>query len=220
MLRFDAGRPLATISLVVASFGLPYAAKQASDQPSNYTITMKGKQTGQAVLLQKLTPNGGKLVSLTMTIRQGDDRVVVKTQTTYLPDGQVSHAEQRIFPFGKPAVKEVTADFDAKGAKVVTKENGETTETPVARKPTWPVANPSTFWFLNAKPAVGDEVKTFVFNLDTLKWERCVITYEGKTHKGNLVHLEKEGRTVETAYDDDGYPHSIEDSGGVQLERS
>jgi hypothetical protein len=213
-----------TICLLVGLGGVWVQEEQNLVKPAtegaNYRILVKGKQMGAATLVQKLTAGGGKTVSLVMTIRQGDDRVVVKTETTYLPDGEVSHSEQRIYPFGKPAVKEVSADFTASGAKLITKENGETTESSAPKKASWPVANPSAFWFLNATPKVGEEARTFIFNLDTLKWERCLITYEGKTHKGNLVHLEKEGRTVETAYDDDGYPHSIEDSGGAQLERS
>jgi len=192
----------------------------ASASPASYRVMVKGQQTGLATLEQTMLPDGGKQVNLMLTIRQGENRVVVKTQTTYSKTGKVSHAEQRIYPYGKPAVKEVLVDIDAAAARVSGNENGESSEAQIPIQPGSQTSNPSAFWFVGITPQVGETCRTFVFNLDTLKWELCVITYEGKTHKGNLVMMERDGRTVETAYDDDGYPHSIEDSGGVVLERT
>jgi hypothetical protein len=184
----------------------------------SYRISTNGKPSGEATLKQAMQADGGKSVSLVMTIRQDENRIVVKSLTQYLSNGAVCHAEQRIYPFGKPAVKEVVADFDPSGAMLTIKESSET-KTTVPLKTTWPTANPSAFWFLNSTPEVGEVAKCFTFNLDTLKWERTIITFEGKTHKGNLVRLEKEGRSVETCFDDDGYPKTIQDSSGLQLTR-
>ncbi len=204
----------------LASNSKPALGFAAAETSANYIILTRGKPCGQAKLSQGLLPGGGKLVVLIMTLRSGDDRVVVKTQTTYGQNGAMSHAEQRIFPFGKPAVKEVTVDFDNAGARVTTKVGTAVSQSVVPCQQTWRLANPSTFWFLKTTPPPGQVEQSYEFNLDTLHWELCVMTYEGKTHKGYLVRLEREGRTVETAFGSDGLPQTIKDESGLELDRS
>jgi hypothetical protein len=208
-------RVLQIICGAVAAFQV-CASAQAQ---SNYNILSKGSPAGRATLDQRLLPGGGKSVSLVMTLRQGESRIVVKTETTYARSGRAIHAEQGIYPFGQPAVKEVSVEFDREGAHVTKTEKGVHTTVTAPLKSDWPTQNESMFWFLSVFPKVGEIVTAYVFNLDTLKWEKSVTTFEGKTHKGELIHLERGASSVETAVDPDGYPHTITDSRGVELDR-
>ena len=90
---------------------------------------------------------------------------------------------------------------------------------------TAPRTNQAEFWLLRDKPAVGQQVKTYVFNIDGQSWDLVTVTYQGikqvkiggKTVAAHVV--ETTGERPSTAYlDDKGLPWRI-DAGATTMTR-
>src|ERR1044071_1763946 len=103
-------------------------------------VNLNGKHIGQAVATQKLLPNGGKTVQLSMNLAGPNGKTVsVRMETAFDSKGSpIRKFEETITakPHGR---KTVTVTFDKAGAHVVRDENGKrsTQEVPlVAGAPT------------------------------------------------------------------------------------
>lgn len=175
-------------------------------------VMIDGKTAGTASGLQKVTADGGKFVTLNMTLK-GNLTAEVRTESTYDAKGA---AIRRFMETSIPQMKyrqTKVVTFDSAGAHLVQDENGTRSSKLYALDSKQNRDNSSEFWFFRDKPKPGTSVKYFDFNLSSLSWDLKESTYLGDTDlkigkESFRVHKVKS--TEGTSYlDDKGAPVKI-----------
>jgi hypothetical protein len=190
-----------------------------------YRVEVSGKDVGTASLNQRLLPDGTKSVVLKLSLKSGDQPLTIRSEATYDAKGNpIRKFIDSNIPGGK-LQRQTVATFDARGANVVVLDGGKRTTRQIPLVESAPRANGSEFWFLREKPAVGQECRTYVFNMDLVAWQLQTIIYKGKktvrlNGRSIACHvIETSGERTTVAYvDDQGLPWILE-SGAMSLKR-
>ena len=187
------------------------------------SITNAGKPIGTAAVTQKLLANGDKLVQLTIDMKSpGGKAVTVRSEARYDAKGQPLPQFLETIGANPPTRRQVTATFDAAGARVIVDDAGVRKVSDVPLVDTAPRGDISQFWFIRDRPKPGATVQYYRFDADALKWTLMGATYIGPKEitvgKSKFKGFEvRDGRSV-TIVDAQGLPIRIE-AGGAVFER-
>lgn len=189
------------------------------------SVSIDGKPAGTASLTQKQSADGSKSVDVKMDLVSGKQKLTIRSQNSYDKKGNPIRKFMDSNIPGGALQKQLIVTFDGHGANVVQIDGGKRTTRQIPLVDSAPRANPSEFWFVRDQPKPGDQLKSYVFNMDKLAWELQTTTYKGKKTikvNGNSVtahETETTGERVTKAFlDDQGLPYLIE-LGGVTLKR-
>ncbi len=190
-----------------------------------YTVEVGGKKAGTASLTQRIGADGSKSVDLRMDLSINSQKLAIRSQNTYDKRGNPTRKFMDSNIPGGALQKQVVATFNDQGASVVQIDGGKRTTREVSLVATAPRANPSEFWFLRDRPKEGDEVKCYLFNMDSLSWDLRTVVYRGqKSIKvGNKTVVAHEIETIgdrpaKAFLDDEGLPWLME-AGAATLKR-
>lgn len=200
------------------------AAALAAAQ-TKYAVEISGKSVGTASLTQRLNADGSKSVDLKLDLQLNKQKLTIRSQNTYDKLGNPTRKFMDSNIPGGALQKQVITSFNEQGASVIQIDGGKRTTRDIPLVTTAPRTNPSEFWFLRDKPKAGDEVKTYVFNMDSLSWQLQRVIYRGqktvkigaKSIKAHEIETIGE-RTAKAYLDDQGLPWLME-SGGSTLKR-
>lgn len=189
-------------------------------------VKFQGHNVGTLSLNQHLQPDGGKLVELLMMMKQGKQKVYVRTRSEYDKDGKPKHMFQAMTTTTPPSRRQTNVEFDADGA-IAARDKGEGWKRQKVELPdSEPKEAPNEFWFLRDQPKKGDSCKSWIFDLDQLIWDIRVTRFEGMVPitvagikvKANKVVTEHNSSSVVAYIDAKGWPIRIE-SGDTVFER-
>lgn len=189
---------------------------------TKYQVTIGNRKAGSATLLQKVLPDGGKSVKLSMTLATGNGEAVLKAESTYDSKGNPVRKFQETVIASQKMRRTIVVTFDAKGANAVVELNGKRSTKHVPVPETVERADVTEFWFLRDKPKKGAVAKSYHFDLESLTWSMVATTYVGQveaTVGGKKVRAHKTESEQGTALiDDAGMPLRLEFGAGM-LER-
>ena len=191
-----------------------------------YAVRFQGHDVGTASLTQRLETDGSKVVELLMMMKQGRQKVYVRTRSEYAKDGTPRHMFQTMTGVNPVKKRQTNVDFDAEGASAFRDSGDGYKRHKVELSASSPRAVPSEFWFLRDIPKKGDSCKAFIFDLDQLQWDIRTTTYEGpaeiqvrgKKLAAHKVVAEHNSESVVAYVDAKGWPIRIE-SGDTVIER-
>lgn len=207
--------------MITAPFALWIATSIAA--PADYVVLRAGLDSGTASLSQSIREDGTKDVALDLHLVTPDGRrVTTRTKSVYASDGRPLRREQDVVLDSPRWVRSVIATFTAGGANVVVVENEKRSVHNLPLVRTAPIANPSEFWFMPDKPAVGASVQSYSLDLESLVWEPTRTTYVGPgtiaLHGESVAAHRLDSRQGTVWVDDKGLPLVIEGS-QFRLER-
>lgn len=189
------------------------------------SVSLQGKAVGTASLAQKLAADGSKSVDVRMDLSMGQQKLTVRSQNSYDSKGNPVRKFMDSNIPGGALQKQVIVTFDTRGANVVQIDGGKRTTRQIPLVDSAPRANLSELWFVRVQPKVGEQVRTYVFNMDKLAWELQTTVYRGKKtikHNGKSVaahEVETTGDRPTKAYlDEAGLPYLVE-LGATTLKR-
>lgn len=190
-----------------------------------FSVDVGGKEAGTASLTQRIGPDGSKSVDLRLDLRINSQKLTIRSQNTYDKLGNPIRKFMDSNIPGGSLQKQVIATFNETGASVVQIDGGKRTTRDITLVATAPRSNPSEFWFLRDRPKEGDEVKCYLFNMDSLSWDLRRVVYRGQKSikvgtRTVLAHeIETIGdRSAKAFLDDDGLPWLME-AGAATLRR-
>lgn len=204
-------------------FGLSLAAIAVSSlaaAQAKYTIKVNGKAVGTASLTQTLLPSGEKVVQSRVEMASGaNSKVFVTGNSRYDSRGNPLRQFIETITVGPASRRQVTATFDAAGARAVVDESGVRKVVEVPLVDTAPRADPTQFWALRSPPKPGTRVQFYRFDPVLLKWNLTTAIYVGWKEvalgKAKIrVHVINDDRAV-TWVDEKGLPVRIELDGSV-----
>ncbi len=204
---------LIVASLILTAFGSAQVKMQ---------VLIGGKRAGTASLLQKILPDGSKMVQLSMELKTEQVNATLRSESTYDKKGNpIRKFQETIVPSQKTR-RTVIVTFDAQGANTTIDLNGKRAVKHVALPSTATREDASEFWFSRDQPKVGQVNKAYNFNIESLTWELTVTTYVGivdATIGGKKVKARRTESSAGAALlDETGLPLRLELSNGA-LER-
>lgn len=188
------------------------------------TMYMRDEVVGEATLNQRLLPDGGKQLTMTMTFnRPKPGAVNIRNESVYAADGSPVRMIYEFNQSGQPK-NLVTAIFSEKGAAVTERKGTESTNRVIAR-PDGPIKNLAEHWFIATQPKPGDVLSAYVFSAVEQEWRLHTSTYKGKKtvtidgqkFAGHLLVSGTRGKEISSIVDDRGLPLIVE--GPVRLVR-
>lgn len=199
--------------LVVAALGHSQV-QMAVNQGTN--------RVGTARFTQKLLPEGGKLVQISMDLAVGGRKATVRQETRYNARGEATRVFQETIGDQPGTTRRIVANLSAEAAEVVVEQGGNRTTHRVPLAPGAPRDNKSEFWFVRDRPNPGDTAEFYSFDLSTLEWRIRRIRYVRATQSrlgdrtvpAHELSVE-EGRVL---LDEGGLPIRLE-MGGLTLVR-
>lgn len=186
---------------------------------TRFEVFSEGKRIGTLSFTQKLGADGSKGVDVRLELEVGKQKLTMRTQNTYDSEGNPirKHLDANI-PGGK-LQRQVIATFDSNGANIVQIDGGKRTTRQIPLVESAPRANLSEFWLVRDEPKVDDNVRCYVFNMDSLAWQLQTVHFRGKKrikvgNKTVVAYLvETVGDNPSKAYlDEKGIPWLIETS--------
>lgn len=191
-----------------------------------YVVIVRAKEVGTASLTQRIQADGSKVVELLMTMKQGKQKVYVRTRSEYAKDGLPRRMFQAMTTTEPVKRRQTNVEFQDNGAMAARDAGSGWTRQLIELPKSEPKAALSEFWFLRDVPKKGDACKAFIFDLDQLRWDLRTTTYEGETDlilKGKKVRAhrvvtEHNLKSVTAYMDSKGWPIRIE-SGDTVIER-
>lgn len=194
--------------------GLLALAAALSQAQADLKVMVNGQDVGRVRITQKITEKGFKAVQLMMKIKSGKKAISLQSDATYNAKGVAVRKHQEMYVEGERFHRQLVVSFDSDGATAVQDVAGSRKIKKVPLVENAPREDATEFWFLRDKPAVGDIVKVYTFNLDTLEWELVTTTYKGVRpltvgdHKVVAHVTESEKGTY--YLDDEGLPYRLE----------
>lgn len=181
-------------------------------------VVVGGIPSGTAALVQRLLPDGGKQVELTMELRPARGSAVrVRQESVYDSLGKPVRKIQETTSAGKQ-VGLLVATFDPAGAKVQSGSGNKASTTIVPLDNQLSRANAAELWFVSKTPQIGDRVVCYTFDLGAMRWDLTETRYLGRKD-GHRIETRRSGTVTSTLLDDDGMPLRVE-SGDLILTRS
>lgn len=185
-------------------------------------VNQGGNRVGTARFTQKLLPDGGKLVQISMELAVGERKATVRQETRYNEKGEAVRMFQETIG-GRPGTsRRIVASLSATGADLVVEQGGNRTTHRVPLASGAPRDNKSEFWFVRDRPKPGDVAEFYTFDLGTLEWRirriRYVRAAQARLSDRSVPAHElsvEEGRVL---VDEDGLPIRLE-MGGLTLVR-
>ncbi|MFQ3587280.1 MAG: hypothetical protein SNJ74_10560 [Fimbriimonadaceae bacterium] len=179
-------------------------------------------RVGTARFSQKLLPEGGKLVQISMELEVGERKARIRQETRYNARGEAVRVFQETVGDQPGTTRRIIADLSAEAADVVVEQGGNRTTRRVPLAPGAPRENQSEFWFVRDRPKPGDTAEFYSFELSTLEWRIRRIRYVRATQArlgdrpvpAHELSVE-EGRVL---LDEGGLPIRLE-MGGLTLVR-
>lgn len=186
-------------------------------------VTINGQRAGQAVAFQKVLPDGGKRVQLSMNLAGPNGATItLRMESTYDAKGAPIRKFEESLTSNPRKRRTVTVTFDKKTANVIEEKDGVRTMKTVPLVASAPIESKSEWWFLRDKPKLGDVDKYYQFNISSLEWSLRTTTYGGLksiTVGGKKVQAHELKQSEGTAYvDAQGLPYRLI-IGQIQLER-
>ncbi len=206
-------------------FTIALALVSALSCAGEVTLKISGASglKGTAKLTNKIQEDGSKYVRMEMELRSTDGQIAnVLQESVYDKAGMPVRMIQNTESKGAKTQK-IVANFERGNVRLrVTdgsKSSDETLLIPAGISP----AAKYEFWFVRDKVSPGGRTSYYRFDLQTTKWERIEvvfqgvrqITVEGKSVKANLIEIGE----IKADVDDSGDPWRIE-MPGIVLERS
>lgn len=200
-------------------------AAYASAQ-TKYSVEIGGKSVGTASLTQKIGADGSKSVELKMDLQVNNQKLTIRSQNSYDKLGNPTRKFMDSNIPGGLLQKQIITTFNAQGAAVIQIDGGKRTTRDIPLVSTAPRVNPSEFWFVRDRPKAGQEVKCYMFNMDSLSWQLNRVVYRGiksikvgeTTVKAHEVETIGE-RPAKAYVDDAGIPWLME-AGSATLKRT
>ncbi len=207
----------------IFAFALALASALACAGEVTLKISGSSGLKGTAKLINKVQEDGSKYVRMEMELRSTDGQIAnVLQESVYDKSGMPVRMIQNTESKGTKTQK-IVANFERGTVRLrVTdagKSSDETLLIPAGINP----AAKYEFWFVRDKVAPGGRTSFNRFDLQTTKWERIEvvfqgvrqITVEGKSVKANLIEIGE----IKAYVDDAGDPWRIE-MPGIVLERT
>ena len=186
-------------------------------------VTINGQRVGQAVAFQKVLPDGGKRVQLSMNLAGPNGATItLRMESTYDAKGGPLRKFEESLTSSPRKRRTVTVTFDKKTANVIEEKDGVRTMKSVPLVASAPTESKSEWWFLRDTPKLGDVDKYYHFNISNLEWSLRTTIYGGLktiTVGGKKVQAHELKQSEGTAYvDAQGLPYRLV-IGQIQLER-
>ncbi len=207
--------------------GILFLPALASAQ-TKMKVVMGQQEIGEATFSYHLTENGSKTMESRMSVTMfGKDMTITQT-TTINALGVPTRRVQEIKVKSPRATMLTIAEFFENGARVVVDKNGSRTPTNVELPKGYTITDPSEFWFFRDRPSVGQKVESYSLNLESQKWEKVEIVYEGrqtvkidgKSYPGHKIVSTKAGAKSTMIVDDKGRPIQMDGPMGFRMERA
>jgi hypothetical protein len=176
------------------------------NQPVVLTVLKDGQRMGLARYSQSFKPDGSKVVELRLELKQQKQIVYVTTRSEYAKDGSPAHLYQAMSRAGTTYRRQITVDFDAEGAHMVTAEGANRKVKLVPLAANVSRANPSILWVCRDHPKPGTSSKSFVFDIEGAEWSLEEFTYVGVKDRIHRIESEHRGEKVMTSLDEQGLP--------------
>lgn len=189
-----------------------------SGAQAKYDVMLGKKKLGTAAVHQKLREDGGKVVQMTIELRDEKDQ-----DTKIRVESQFDKTGSPVRKFMETSVsgrvkKTVVATFDEAGANVVISDGGVRSTKSVTLVANANRANAAEFWFVRDKPKPKAKVVAYTFDLDTLSWQLTTSVYKGESTVGGIKGHEVGTERYVTLLDNLGLP-LIVDMGATRLVR-
>ena len=146
-------------------------AFQAGNQPAAEPVPLKimrdQTQIGNARVMHKMLPDGGKQVDTFVGLNaRGGGQVEVRLSMKYGPDGRATFGSRAVFdPQGK-VIDNLVAQF-ANDTVTLTRIEGEARKSILVDAPKGVnLANPTVFWFIKNQPKAEEKVTFTTFDLE------------------------------------------------------
>lgn len=180
-------------------------------QPIPMKILSEDATVGSATYLQKLLPDGGKVIAITLTLRAADGKgAQVRTESVYDSFGGPVRKIQETLTLDGKRIENRIATFDETGAELVTEKDGQRTVKAVELVKGAPRNAKSEFWFVRDKPEKGEKCAYYQFDLAEGRWKLVESVYEGPTEievGGKTLTAQKITTAPSVAYlDEKGWP--------------
>lgn len=185
---------------------------------------MEDAVVGEAVINQRLLPDGGKQLTMTMTFnRPKPGAVIIRNESVYSAEGAPVRMIYEFNQVGQPK-NLVTALFGDQGANLTVRKGSES-QTRAVNKPDGPTKNQAEHWFISTKPKLGTQTSAYVFSAAEQEWRLHTTTYKGKKtvtidgqkFEGHWLISGTRGKEISSIVDDRGLPLVVE--GPVRLVR-
>jgi len=192
-------------------------------EPVALKIMRETTQIGNARVMHKLLPDGGKQVDTFVGLdARGGGQVQIRLSMKYGPDGSAVFGSRAMTDPKGAVIDNLVAQF-TKDAVTLTRIDGENRRSVVVDAPKGvSLANPSVFWFIKNAPKAEEKFTFATFDLERGTWATVSGAYLGKTEvpgkPGTTAHRMNIGGS-ESWVDDKGLPIRIELAGGVRMER-
>lgn len=198
------------------------AASIVQVQQVEMRVTYPNGKSGIARVTRKARPEGGWVSMMAIELESDSKKIKVRAESIISPNFEPIRKTLETLDAKGKRLSYVVADFDVKGAQVIT-ENGPNRE--VKRfdlEQKWPRKDPTVAWFLGELPKSGGKSTFMTFEMSPPNWVQKSATYLGnkmvrignQTIKGYQLSLDGEPVLL----DEHGLPIRLE-SQGVIFER-